>query len=145
MAITLALLALLIEAVFGYPDWLLRTIGHPVTWLGRVVEVLDRGFNREALSGSARRAAGAAAIVLIVCVAGMVGYAAEFVLFSWPLSWLLAWPLGTVALAVLASALIAQRSLYDHVRRVADALEQNDLPAAREAVSHIVGRDTGVL
>jgi hypothetical protein len=29
MTITLALLALLIEALFGYPDWLLRTIGHP--------------------------------------------------------------------------------------------------------------------
>jgi len=41
--------------------------------------------------------------------------------------------------------LIAQRSLHDHVRRVADALEKDSLTAAQEAVSHIVGRDPGVL
>jgi adenosylcobinamide-phosphate synthase len=137
MAITLALLALLIEAVFGYPDWLSRTIGHPVTWTGRFIGFLDQALNRDAMSSAARRVAGTAAIVLIISVVAAICYAVERLLIPWPL--------GTFALAVAASTLIAQRSLYDHVRRVADALDKESLTAAREAVSHIVGRDPGVL
>ena len=137
MTITLALLALLIEAVFGYPDWLLRTIGHPVTWMGRLIGFSDQALNRDAMSSAARRAAGTAAIVLIISVAAAIAYAVDRLFIPWPL--------GTFALAVAASTLIAQRSLHDHVRRVADALEKDSLTAAQEAVSHIVGRDPGVL
>jgi adenosylcobinamide-phosphate synthase len=89
------------------------------------------------MSSAARRAAGCAAIVLIIGVVAAIAYAVERLLIPWPL--------GTFALAVAASTLIAQVSLHDHVRRVADALEKDGLPAAREAVSHIVGRDPGVL
>jgi adenosylcobinamide-phosphate synthase len=46
---------------------------------------------------------------------------------------------------VLASTLLAQRSLYVHVARVADALERDGLAAGRAAVAHIVGRDTAAL
>jgi adenosylcobinamide-phosphate synthase len=137
MAITLALLALLIEAVFGYPDWLSRTIGHPVTWMGRLIGFFDQALNRDAMSSAAQRAAGCAAIVLIISVVAAIAYAVERLFIPSPL--------GTFALAIAASTLFAQRSLYDHVRRVADALEKDGLPAAREAVSHIVGRDPEVL
>jgi adenosylcobinamide-phosphate synthase len=51
-------------------------------------------------------------------------------------------PFGLLWVAILASTLVAQRSLYDHVSRVAAALEAEGLAAAREAVSRIVGRDT---
>jgi adenosylcobinamide-phosphate synthase len=54
-------------------------------------------------------------------------------------------PLGIVLAAVLASTLIAQRSLREHVARVAAALEHDGLAAGREAVSHIVGRDPDTL
>src|SRR6202035_1044619 len=40
-----------------------------------------------------------------------------------------------------ASTLLAQRSLHAHVARVATALETAGIAAARQAVSHIVGRD----
>jgi adenosylcobinamide-phosphate synthase len=46
---------------------------------------------------------------------------------------------------VLACTLPAQRSLHDHVARVAAALERDGLEAGRVAVSHIVGCDTAVL
>jgi adenosylcobinamide-phosphate synthase len=42
---------------------------------------------------------------------------------------------------MLASSLIAQRSLASHVKAVADALDQGGLAAGRGAVSRIVGRD----
>ncbi|WP_206929047.1 adenosylcobinamide-phosphate synthase CbiB [Roseococcus thiosulfatophilus] len=129
----LALLALLIEAAIGYPQRLVDRIGHPVIWIGRLIGAMDRGWNQAARSFAARRAAGVAALLVLVLVAGGVGFALQ--------SALLALPFGLVVLAVLASSLLAQRSLHEHVARVAAALEQGGLEAGREAVSHIVGRD----
>ena len=42
MAAPLTLLALLIELMVGYPDRLVQSIGHPVTWMGRLIAWLDR-------------------------------------------------------------------------------------------------------
>jgi len=131
------LLALLIEAMFGYPDWVARRIGHPASWMGRLIALLDRGLNREAEDPALRRRAGVFAVLILVFV---VGVAALMVERS-----LLLLPLGIVAVAILASTLLAQKSLYAHVARVAFALESGDLQAAREAVSHIVGRETAQL
>ena len=46
---------------------------------------------------------------------------------------------------VLASSLLAQRSLDSHVADVATALEQHGIVAGRQAVSQIVGRETADL
>jgi adenosylcobinamide-phosphate synthase len=135
--ITLAFLALLIEAIVGYPDRLVRTIGHPVTWMGRLINMLDRTLNHESMSNATRRAAGALAVLLLIGVAATAGYALERGLSSLPL--------GIAAAAIVASTLIAQRSLYDHVARVAAALETGGIAVGRVAVSHIVGRDTAAL
>nr|WP_242530746.1 adenosylcobinamide-phosphate synthase CbiB [Roseococcus thiosulfatophilus] len=124
---------MLIEAAIGYPQRLVDRIGHPVIWIGRLIGAMDRGWNQAARSFAARRAAGVAALLVLVLVAGGVGFALQ--------SALLALPFGLVVLAVLASSLLAQRSLHEHVARVAAALEQGGLEAGREAVSHIVGRD----
>jgi len=137
MAVTLALLALLIEAIVGYPDRLVRAIGHPVIWIGRLISILDRTLNHEGMSNARRRAAGAVALLIIIAVAATVGYVLQH--------GLLLLPLGIAPVAILASAFIAQRSLYDHVVRVAAALEQDGIAAGREAVSHIVGRDPEAL
>src|SRR5215471_4765692 len=134
---TLAFLALLIELMLGYPDWLVRSIGHPVTWMGRLIEALDHKLNHEEDSPTRRRAAGAIAIVALIAVAGLVAYALEHNLPRLPF--------GLLVLAVLASTLLAQRSLYAHVARVAAALEQDGLEAGRKAVAQIVGRDPEAL
>jgi adenosylcobinamide-phosphate synthase len=134
---TLAFLALLIELMLGYPDWLVRSIGHPVTWTGRLIEALDHKLNHEEDSPTRRRAAGAIAIVALIAVAGLVAYALEHNLSRLPF--------GLLVLAVLASTLLAQRSLYAHVARVAAALEQDGLEAGRKAVAQIVGRDPEAL
>ena len=61
MAAPLALLALLIELMVGYPDRLARAIGHPVTWMGQLIAWLDRRLNRDGAGPEARRRAGAVA------------------------------------------------------------------------------------
>jgi adenosylcobinamide-phosphate synthase len=137
MAVTLALLALLIEVAIGYPDRLSRTIGHPVTWMGRLIAGLDRAMNHEALSDAGRRSAGALALLVIIGVPAIVGYVVE--------RGLLLLPLGIVAAAIVASTLLAQASLRAHVARVAAALEHDGLAAGRAAVAHIVGRDPHAL
>lgn len=53
----------------------------------------------------------------------------------------LAGPLALLPLTLLASSLLAQRSLHEHVARVAEGLEQGGLTGGRKAVSMIVGRD----
>jgi adenosylcobinamide-phosphate synthase len=137
MAVTLALLALLIELIVGYPDRLLRAIGHPVTWMGQLIAALDRALNHESTSDTKRRAAGTLALVVIIGLPAIVGYLVERIV--------LLLPLGVVLAAILASTLLAQRSLREHVARVAAALEHGGVAAGREAVSHIVGRDPDTL
>jgi adenosylcobinamide-phosphate synthase len=137
MFVMLAFIALLIEALVGYPDWLMQSIGHPVTWTGRLIGVLDDTLNRDPMTRAGRRAAGIASLVMVVTVTGGIAYLVE--------RGLLRLPLGVALAALAASALLAQRSLHAHVERVATALEQEGLTAGRKAVSHIVGRDVQAL
>jgi adenosylcobinamide-phosphate synthase len=137
MAVALTLLALLIELVVGYPDWLVRAIGHPVTWIGRLIALLDQRWNHERDRDGRRRAAGIMALLTIIMAAGLAGSLAE--------RGLLALPFGLFPLALIGSTLLAQRSLHAHVARVADALEREGLAAGRASVAHIVGRDTAAL
>lgn len=127
-----ALLALAIEAAAGYPGWLFARIGHPVTWLGALIAALDSRLNRESDSFARRKLAGAAALAALLAVALAAGALIEALAQ--------AFPFGDAALAILASSLLAQRSLYDHVAAVARGLSVS-LDEGRREVSMIVGRD----
>ena len=127
---------MLFELAVGYPQPVYRAIGHPVTWIGGLIALLDAKFNRPEMTSRRRRLAGVAALVLLVALTGAVAAAVQ---------WLLGPDVGLVATAILASTLIAQRSLGRHVRDVADALEEQGIEAGRQAVSQIVGRDTATL
>ena len=68
MYFPLALLSLIAELAFGYPDRLVRAIGHPVIWIGRLISWLDRTLNRDSDNDSRRRLAGV--LALVVAAAG---------------------------------------------------------------------------
>jgi len=137
MSVTLTLVALLIEAVVGYPNRLVRSIGHPVSWIGRLIGTLERHCNRAAAKPVQRRALGITTLLLVVVIVAVVAFVIE--------RGLLLLPFGVIGVGLVASALIAQRSLHEHVAAVADALEKTGVEGGREAVSHIVGRDTAAL
>jgi adenosylcobinamide-phosphate synthase len=137
MPVALAFLAMLIELCVGYPQALVRAIGHPVTWIGGLIGALDRALNRDGADPASRRIMGIVALLVVLGIVGFVAFAAQ--------SAFLRIPFGSVGIALLASTLIAQRSLHRHVADVASALESNDIAAGRAAVSHIVGRDTAGL
>ena len=119
------LFAIILDAIFGEPKAIWDRYPHPAVLMGRLIAVLDRTFNE----GSHRRTKGAVVVAVLVLGAAMLGQ-------------MIAWipDLGLFE-SVVAAILLAQKSLVDHVRAVADALRQS-LPEGRRAVSMIVGRDT---
>ncbi len=134
MSILIAFLSLAIERALGYPDWLFRAIGHPVTWFGRLISSLDRKLNRATDSDALRRRRGVTALLVIVLVPSAIAFAVQILL--WQIL-----PSGLLIAAILATSLLSQKSLTEHVEAVADALETGGLTLGRIAVSRIVGRD----
>jgi adenosylcobinamide-phosphate synthase len=134
---SIMLLALAIDAVVGWPQAIHARIGHPVTWIGALISTLDRNFNRDDASEAARRAAGIGVGMTVIVVVAGVGWACSSVLPD-------GWP-GLILAAILAWPLVAVRSMHDHVDAVARPLLAGDLPAARQAVAMIVGRDPSQL
>lgn len=138
--LTAAAGALLAEAVFGYPAWLFASIRHPVMWVGALIGWLDRHLNRARDAAGARKALGTLALVALLAIVLLASEAAQIALLAWHKRLL-----GLAALVLLASTLLAQRSLWTHVRAVAEALDTRGLRAGREAVSLIVGRNPETL
>ncbi len=128
--------ALVVEGAFGYPDGLYRIVRHPVVWIGAGIGWLDRELNRPALSAPARRGLGVVAVGLLVLATAGPACALQSAFFA-----ALTRPAAVLVLAVLASTLLAQRSLFSHVRQVADGLLRDGLEGGRAAVSRIVGRN----
>jgi adenosylcobinamide-phosphate synthase len=136
----LALIAVATEAIIGYPDAIYRLVGHPVIWIGRLIAWCDEAWNSQTLSFEARRWRGVAAFLLLLATAVLSGLVITSVVeFIFPAV------ISLLLCGVLASSLLAQRSLDAHVADVAIALEQQGIAAGRQAVSQIVGRDTGSL
>jgi adenosylcobinamide-phosphate synthase len=139
MAEPVALLALVLDATIGWPQVLYRRVGHPVGAFARIIDSADRRWNDPSRSVARRRVAGVATVLILLGAAGGAGWALQSLLVAFAGPW--AWPL----IALLAWPGLAQRSLHDHVRPIAEALERQDLPAARAAVGMVVGRDTADL
>jgi adenosylcobinamide-phosphate synthase len=140
VSLNLAALAVAIEACVGYPQGLFRAIGHPVTWIGRLIALADGWLNHKERPFATRRALGFAALFLLLSIAAGGAY-----LFSLGLAGLkLPRPASLALTALIASSFVAQRSLDAHVLAVAEALAVG-LAAGRETVAKIAGRDVETL
>lgn len=126
--------ALALEACIGYPAALYARISHPVVWIGRLIELLERHWNKANRSDVVRRTLGVIAMILITGCAASVGHLLQSLAQNIPF--------GSVFLVVIATTGLAQRSLHTHVRDVRSPLLAGDLFTARTAVGRIVGRDT---
>lgn len=131
------LCALVLDALVGWPPAIYNRIGHPVTWIGRLIGRLDKSLNRAEWSRATRRVMGALAGVFVILLCFWIGTLIQSALgqgiFGFVISVLIVWPL------------IAANSLYTHVDDIAKPLQQNLLSEARAAVSLIVGRDPNQL
>ena len=130
----LALFALVLESVIGYPDKLNKRIPHPVIWFGRLISYLDSKFNSKTDSDSLQKRKGLYSLLIFIATALAVGLAIQ-----WFFSLLGAF--GFLLLVLVSTTGLAQLSLDTHVQRVYKDLLKKDLGAARRGVSMIVGRD----
>lgn len=130
----LALFALVLESVIGYPDRLNKRIPHPVIWYGRLISYFDSKFNLETDSDSLQKQKGLISLVFFVAIALSIGLVIQgfFSLFG---------SIGFLLLVLVSTTGLAQLSLDTHVQRVYKDLLKKDLEAARQSVSMIVGRD----
>lgn len=117
------LLALLLDAALGEPEWLWRRLPHPAVLMGRLIGWCDKRFN----TGAARKIKGVGVLLGLMTLAALSG---------WGLGWF-----GPVMEIVITAILLAQRSLVQHVSAVADGLRQS-LAQGRRDVAMIVSRDT---
>jgi len=139
MADPAALAALMLDAAVGWPAAVYRRVGHPVGAFARIIDTCEARWNHPARPLATRRILGICLLAVLLFVAAGGGLLVDRALQA--MLGERAW-IGT---AILAAPALAQRSLFDHVRPVAVALAAGDLPAARQTVGMIVGRDTGGL
>lgn len=129
--------AVAIDVALGWPAAIYARIGHPVTWIGWFIRSLDDRLNRESYSPSQRRVMG---VVSVIAVVGLPTTCAAVIQALLPGGWA-----GALLTGILAWPLVAVRSMHEHVVAVAEPLVRGDVPAARHAVSMIVGRDPSAL
>jgi adenosylcobinamide-phosphate synthase len=125
MSAGLLIPALLLDAAMGEPKWLWSRWPHPAVLMGRVIGWADDRFN----TGTRRRLKGAAVMGALALGAALVGAVIAAI------------PDGGLLEILSAAVLLAQKSLVEHVRAVADALRLS-LGDGRRMVARIVGRDT---
>ena len=131
-SLLVVILALAIDVVLGDPPRLWDRVPHPVAMLGVLIEFCDRKLNRPQRSDRARFWRGMLVTAALMAMAGLAGYAIQWLCTQLAYGWVLG--------ALIASVMIAYRSLFNHVRAGAEGLEIS-LTDGRVAVGHIVGRD----
>jgi adenosylcobinamide-phosphate synthase len=136
-----ALAALAVERIIGWPGFLQARIGHPVEWSGGMIADLEERLNaHDRLSPFSLRLRGLFAMLFLILFWGLLAVLAVLLLRLLLPNW------HWLAEALLASPFLAQKSLRQHVRDVYEALRRrrhpDDLVTARRVVGRIVGRDT---
>jgi adenosylcobinamide-phosphate synthase len=134
--LVLLLAALVLEALFGEARGPLARLPHPVRLIGWIVDRFDQRLNGPDVTAGERRLRGVATVAAVAALAFAAGWLIHRLALHLPFGWLI-----ELALVV---ALLAQRSLHQHVRQVSRGLGRS-LEAGRAAVAHIVGRDVNRL
>jgi len=129
-------LALLLERWLGYPQRLTGQVGHPVIWMGRFIAFMEKGVDKRERTPRQRRDAGIFTLAVLLLVTLAITLVVQQLLRSIPFGWVLE--------IVVATPFLAQKELGRAVEAVATAL-RTSLETGREAVSHVVGRDSAAL
>ena len=132
-------LGFLLDLLLGDPYWL----PHPIRLIGNLIAALDRKMmgNPEESERNDHREFHRG-IVLVVLVLLSVTVVAAVLLFG---GYALHPYIGLVLETIMTYQILATKCLKVESMKVYACLKRGDLPAARKAVSMIVGRDTDVL
>ncbi|WP_025681124.1 adenosylcobinamide-phosphate synthase CbiB [Paenibacillus massiliensis] len=127
--------AYVLDRLIGDPRW----IPHPVIGMGKAITLLEKGIRSRWQSPQALKRAG---LLLPLCIAGGA-YGITWLLIA-GLAILHPW-LAIGAEIILLATTIASKGLKDAGMAVYQQLVQGSLPAARQELGMIVGRDTNEL
>lgn len=126
-----ALAAVVLDRLLGEPRRF-----HPLVGFGRLASGIERAlYGGPDAGAAARRGRGGAALALAVL---------PFLAAAWWATVQEPW-IGVTAETVLLYLALGGRSLEEHARRVANALEAGALEEARRRVGDMVSRDTGAM
>ena len=115
-------IGMVLDALFGEPNWLWSRISHPVVVIGKLITLGDQRLNKP----PAQKTKGIVFLFVLLTISGLLGTTLN--------------QLGPIVQTLLIAILIAQKSLVDHVGAVAAGLRRS-LTEGKKAVSLIVGRD----
>lgn len=124
--------AFIIDCILGDPPYSY----HPVRLSGQLITRIESFLRRTGFAGIT----GGGLLVLFTIIIILLAYFILIIIFSAIHAW------AVLALNIyIVYSCIAFRDLFDHACPVAEALENDDLLAARRAVQKIVGRDVNNL
>lgn len=129
----LLLFALVIEGYVGDPIRFIKRIPHPVVIIGSAISWAEPRLNRENRSTMNRAVRGSLLVLVLVVLAIFIGLVITWITIMHPFGWVVEF--------LLLIILLAQRSLYQHVKAVRLAFTAGGLDQARLEVGKIVGRD----
>ena len=130
------LVGFLIDCLLGDPAGL----PHPVILIGKGIAALETALRRRfPATPEGERAAGRVLVVCMLILSAVVPAAVLWV------CWLLNRWLCFAVCCVMSWQIIAAKCLKQEAMKVQKCLEDGDLPAARQQVSMLVGRDTAEL
>jgi adenosylcobinamide-phosphate synthase len=127
--------AYLLDWIAGDPEW----FPHPVRLIGRCTQIGEARLRRPGQSAKEELLAGGALTLGVIALSYCITAKA------------IAWAkqcgrrTGAVAEVLLGWTCLASRNLFDESSAVIHAVEQEDLPYARQRLARIVGRDTQAL
>jgi adenosylcobinamide-phosphate synthase len=120
------------DLFFGDPEW----FPHPVRWMGKLVNLLDKGLNKKGEFWIKKRIKGVLLALLITGISACSAYlllelSRRLNLFLYYLAWV-----------YMGYTTISIRDLQIKARAIYKELERGDIFKARKELSRIVGRDT---
>ena len=123
-----------IDIFFGWPKVLINSIGHPIIWVGKLINFFDLLLNKDSFKPFFRYFFGILTLLTttILCVflaISIVNYTNHY-------------KYNFLFLIVLIWPFIAINSMYSHIKYIIDDLEKGNIKAARFSTSKIVSRDT---
>lgn len=134
-ALKALLLALFVDVSLGDPVY----AWHPVRLMGQLIQGLENRLYKTDVKNRQLFQRGMLLTVLaIICVATVYGI----------ITWLCDWLMGTwhwLLIGLLASQLLAIRSLIDEGRRIISVMQTGTLEQAQRDIGYLVSRDTANL
>lgn len=135
MTVTIFISAVMLDLLIGDP----RVKWHPVILIGNLIAMLDKTLRTRFTAPLAQRLAGALLVIIVITIC----YSAAAMLLK--IAYQMHGLLGTAIAVLLLYSTIAAKSLAQAGSEIYHLLTANDIVAARQKLSWIVGRDTAAL